>query len=148
MTTIRVHASGEREVHIDCSTRTSYQEVTDVCDPDGYIRFGIDPKQVDECVLTMMGVIQYFKPDVVVTAIGIMFLLTVWRFGFKMGSYLRFIENYLHSSTEKLGCHAAQRMIHTLYESKVARKEIVKFNHTRSFMLPEVRQELPEDFQS
>lgn len=113
------------EVYVEQTTRPQFHSVDAVFNADGLLRFGIDDVAVDNCIANLMGVLQNYKSDTVVAAIGVMFLMVVWRYEFKISSYLQFIENFLKGGARKLGCHAFQLLLRNYYANHVSRHEVV-----------------------
>ncbi len=111
------------------SHKPVFLNVAQVCEADGYLRFGIDPVKVDELLSLIMKAIEGYKADTVVTAIGIAFYLVTRRFEFKFPSYIQFISNFVHrGGDEKLATHAFERMLACLYKDHLTRFEKVVFN--------------------
>lgn len=124
--------SRQTEIHIESTQRPYYADVQSVCDADGYLRFSVDAGRIDRLVFQLSEVLSNYRPDEVIAGVGIMFMLVMWRFQFQLGSYLRFVDNFLKADDEKLGIFAAQRLLHTHFTNHVTRYEKIKFKNTRT----------------
>lgn len=125
-----------KEMNISTTARAYSVDVRKLCTEEGFIEFGINSKAVDSLVMRLATVIEEYRPDEVIAAVGVLFVLLVKRFQFHVPNYLGFIENFLYRSRDvKLGCHAAERLIGCLFKDHVIRYEKIDFNHTRTVKL-------------
>jgi hypothetical protein len=121
-----IRTDRQSEIFIEKTSRPTFHSVDAVVSHDGLMRFGVDDLAIDTCVGRIMNVITDFKSDTVVAAIGVAFLLVVWRYELKVSSYLQFVENFLKGGARKLGCHAFQLLLGSYYANHVSRHEVVQ----------------------
>lgn len=119
-----------QEVYIDGTDRPYYTDIASLCNVEGYYRFGISSNAVNACVFKIMEQLQYFKVDEVVTAVGVVFMLMMWRFGFRYNTFLTYIDTFLKAQDEKIEIIAAMRMFHTHWQVAIKRYEKIKFKNS------------------
>jgi hypothetical protein len=104
-------------------------KITDFVTPDGYQRFGVNAKEVDNCVFSVSSALEGYPLDVALSAVLVLFVMVVWRWGISIPGAIRFAENFLNSDDRKLGCSAVMGLLHRHFDKDyIVRDKMMKLS--------------------
>ncbi len=119
----------DADVWIEESNRPYELNVNELADAGLKRRFHVNRQDVEMCIERLAIAIDMTKPDTVMVAVSILFLMMVWEWNLKVGSVLQFANNFLNRPANLLKrCHGLRTHLRDNYERTVTRYDTVKLS--------------------